>query len=184
MWSKSNTKPHDASDHHQRWIDRIPTAIEYSSSSSVDSWNHPAGETKSVRYFVEDARNYGEGSASWYTQEPNGQTDVSRVHEEEYAHTIPDRYSVVMEDDDSSLESCNDSTFVSDSQFGLEIQQERERIKQLYEQQGTDTTTMTKSFFPFANCFNSVENQTRNGWDSETTAHFRQITSDSFLKLE
>lgn len=191
MWAKSKAKPDeddDVSDHHLRWIDRIPTAIEYSSSSSVESWNQQADETKSMRYSVEDAWSKGEGITSWDTKEHNGDDDICRGHSEEYEQDIPDKYSVVMDDDisssSSSLESWNDSTFVSDTQFGLEIQQERERLKQLYEQQGKNTVTTMKSFFPFANCFNPGETQTQNLLDNEKIAHFRQITSDSFLQLE
>jgi hypothetical protein len=190
VWSTPQAKPDqdEASDQHLRWIDRIPTAIEYSSSSSVESWDHPVDETKSLRYFVEDAWNNGEGiTTSWDTHDPKRQNVVFHLHSDEFGQKIPDKYSVVMEDDvfssSSSLESWNDSTFVSDAQFGVEIQQERERLKKLYEQQGTDTSTKTKSFFSFANCLDSVENQARNVWEHEKIPHFRQITSDSFLQL-
>jgi hypothetical protein len=188
MWTKpkTKTKEYGAPDH-LRWIDRIPTAIEYTSSSSVDSWNNQADETKSLRYFMEDAWNDEGGNASWDTGENSGDEDINHAFSEDFGEAIPDKYSVVMDDDassSSSLESWNDSTFVSDTQFGIEIQQERERLKQLYEQHGTDTASTTNSFFPFANCFDSVETQTRNECDSEKLAHFRQITSDSFLQLE
>jgi hypothetical protein len=126
-------------------IDRIPTAIEYSSSSSIDV---PFGNDDcQSRYSV----------PMEIGQIEEQELDVCDNYDAENDF-IPDKYSIVVDEfdedncDDITFGSLDNDSFISDTALWDEVQNEREQIKKTFILTNK-ISKETKPLFDFTTCF-------------------------------
>jgi hypothetical protein len=179
----------------KRKLDRIPTAIEYSSSSSdsASKGEEVVDQMERSRYYVPMDTTSCNSNSSWESND----NDVNKLDNDDdgdLEQRIPDKYCVVIHDhavenlDEVTFEeSWDNDSFTSDTNVGDEIQRERERIKQLYIQQSSNkNSVMTKSLFSFSNCFD-VETECDNSPSQVgnlTVASRRELPTDFYLQLD
>jgi hypothetical protein len=126
-------------------IDRIPTAIEYSSSISTGAPFD--NEDCQSRYSVPMEIDQIEDKESTECDQYNEENDF-----------IPDQYSILINEDDddnlddSTLGSLDNDSFISDTALRDEIQNEREQIKKSY-MLTNKIGNVKKPPFDFTTCF-------------------------------
>ena len=156
-------------------IERIPTAIEYLSSSSIDhsqDSDHVRMKNKS-RYSV----------PMEIDEKVNVIVDQNELNHREVDELV-DKYSIIDEelenhngddDDKSSLSgSLGNDSFMSDTALRNEINSEREKIKQSFMQTSEKNTAATQKKSPFFNVSACCE--------PTTSTYFRSYHLESPIK--
>ena len=171
-------------------IDRIPTAIEYISSSSNDN----SLETDDER--LESLSRYS------VPMEINDQLDMIEkknlaMHYHHKEDNTMDKYSLVDEDNENFDEDDDKSTlfgslendsFMSDTALRDEINIEREKIKRSYMLANEHRQTTKESFFNISACFGHISTNSRKYYPEspQKQAHTKRfkLESDQIFRLD